>query len=575
MSTTSDPGRHPSPARCAIRYHPDGFKADREQVKGRHSAGAGFLGGLIAWGEGEKHWCSAKPESLFRDFSGLVSDLDPQGREAVHVVPTDFGLMAEVGCLFLPGPALDEDAWIRRVVNERGYSLCGVTHTVASERAVASIGQYLTSPTQPWDALVCTSTSVRAVIERLLEGFQEFYASRGARLVSPVQLPVIPLGVDSARYAAGDANAGRRAALRERLGIAADDVAGLFFGRLSFHAKAHPTPMFMAMQRSKARLPNARLHLLLTGQFPNEGTERNFRGAMSRFCPDVVVHHLDGADPDISLASWSAADFFISLSDNIQESFGLTPIEAMASGLPVVASDYDGYRDTVTDGEAGFRVPSLAPSPGDGVDLAARYALDVDHYDRFIGNTSQSTAVDIEAATRAIGDLVASPDLRRRMGEAGRARARDVYDWRVVVLAYRRLWDELAERRRGEPGLGLGAGRPDYPDPFRVFAGHPTGLLADTSEISLAETDVTATLEALRVDDMHVFAERVMVPRAMADRAIEILRSGPRTVAALGDELGLPARRSQGGRNARARLSRTVAWFYKYGLIAVDRDDDC
>ena len=40
----------------------------------------------------------------------------------------------------------------------------------------------------------------------------------------------------------------------------------------------------------------------------------------------------------------------MSLADNIQETFGLTPVEAMAAGLPCVMSDWDGYRDTVRDG---------------------------------------------------------------------------------------------------------------------------------------------------------------------------------------------------------------------------------
>ena len=43
----------------------------------------------------------------------------------------------------------------------------------------------------------------------------------------------------------------------------------------------------------------------------------------------------------------------------MQESFGLAPIEAMAAGLPVIASDWDGLRDTVSP-DVGIRVPTLS-----------------------------------------------------------------------------------------------------------------------------------------------------------------------------------------------------------------------
>ena len=69
----------------------------------------------------------------------------------------------------------------------------------------------------------------------------------------------------------------------------------------------------------------------------------------------------------------SVRDIFCSLSDNIQETFGITPIEAMSAGLPVVVSDWDGYRDTVRDGIDGFRVPTQMPPPGYGDELALRH----------------------------------------------------------------------------------------------------------------------------------------------------------------------------------------------------------
>ena len=45
---------------------------------------------------------------------------------------------------------------------------------------------------------------------------------------------------------------------------------------------------------------------------------------------------------------------FCSLPDSVEETFGIVPIEAMAAGLPVVVSDWDGYKDTVRDNVDGF-----------------------------------------------------------------------------------------------------------------------------------------------------------------------------------------------------------------------------
>ena len=52
----------------------------------------------------------------------------------------------------------------------------------------------------------------------------------------------------------------------------------------------------------------------------------------------------------------------------------------MASGLPVVATDWDGYRDTVTNGVEGFLVPTLTPPPGAGSQLALRHQSGEDGY---------------------------------------------------------------------------------------------------------------------------------------------------------------------------------------------------
>lgn len=82
--------------------------------------------------------------------------------------------------------------------------------------------------------------------------------------------------------------------------------------------------------------------------------------------------------------------------------------QAMAAGLPIVATAADGNAEAVTDGINGFLTP-----PGDPAALAA-----------------------------ALLRLLEDPALARRMGEAGRARA-DEFDARAMVAAIAALYEEL------------------------------------------------------------------------------------------------------------------------------------
>lgn len=547
---------------CAINYHPDGYKADRAQVKGRHAAGAGFLKGFVDHSGVDRLVAMTGSKAHFEDFQLVARTLDPQRRGTVWARPLDTRTLREVGTLFMPGPGFEDEAWNRRLGNERDFSLCGLTHTVASDRVINALGRYLIAPTQPWDALICTSTSVRAVVERVIGQHADFLEERGGgRIESPVRLPVIPLGVDCDFHAPDDANKKSGAALRDRLGIDENDLAALFLGRLSFHAKAHPTPMLMAMERAAARMPGQTPHLLIVGQFPNQWIEKEFREAATRFCRHARVHFLDGAADDIVAAAWRAADIFISLSDNIQESFGLTPIEAMASGLPCVVTDYNGYKDTVVHGETGFRIPTSAPEPGAGIDIADRYGIGLDTYDRFIGVAALSTMTDIDACADAITRLATDRDLRARQSAAAMARARQLYDWRVVVNAYQDLWAELAEIRARAEGIGIRnhakqVAKADFPDPFDMFQGHPTTLVNADTLVRVKSDRIKEDLAVVRVGELHTFVSYAFLPDGLIDNLVDQLMTGPKRVRDL-----------TAFATDRRKLLRTLVWLGKFDLV--------
>lgn len=362
-------------AAAAIYYEPDGYDTGRRRLMGRQAAGAGFLAGYARHGHADPLCCFTETEALARPFAEQIGAAIASGtkrQRGVRLLPRDRpDLLAEIGCLYYPSPVLAPLAWQRRRADQRAYSLCGVTHTTASDTVMEAFGSFLTAPLQSWDAVICTSQAVRRTVDHVLGEWSGYLAERlgTARAAPLLQLPVIPLGVDCASF---DTDPAAGHALRTKLGIADDAVVALFLGRLTATAKAHPLPMFRGLETAAQRTGQS-VHLMLVGWFENETDDRAFHAMAAAFAPSVTLHVLDGRDAALRPAAWAAADLFTSLSDNIQETFGLTPVEAMAAGKPVVISEWNGYRETMQDGVQGFMVPTVAMLAGAGHDLARRY----------------------------------------------------------------------------------------------------------------------------------------------------------------------------------------------------------
>jgi hypothetical protein len=374
-------------------------------------------------------------------------------------------------------------------------------------------------------------------------------------------LPVIPLGVDCARFAP---DAAARAAQREALGIAQDEIAFLFVGRLSFHAKAHPYPMYRALERA-AQQTGKRLHLIQAGWFANDFIEGAFRDGARDFCPSVTAHFLDARRPEVRFAIWQAADIFTSLSDNIQETFGLTPIEAMAAGLPSVVSDWDGYKDTVQHGEHGFRIPTLAPPPGQGGDLADAHAIGIDTYDRYCGYASQFIAVDLNATAEAYATLIGNPNLRVKLGESARKAAQANFDWRHVIARYQELWADLAARRASAVESAPAHSPIYWParaDPYTMFADYPTEALSMLHR--LAPGDFSGDLAMIVAHPLFSFAKH----RLRLDLCEMVLRKVAERRGATLAEIGADLSQSD-----RALLPRNAAFLTKLGMIRISPRD--
>jgi len=553
---------------ASLLFAPDGYETGRSKLMGRHAAGEGFLRAYVQTaGSGEapgEASCLAVTPAAADRFRELVAGIDA-GVSVKAYGPGQLGATRHTGTLYLPGPDLGHWARLRDADNAHAYSLCGVTHTISSIGAIELIHEFLSTPVAPWDALVCTSRVVRESVELLLDSREDFLLSRlgvakGASKATRPALPIIPLGVDTERYAP-DAEA--RTDWRQKLGMGANDVAFLFMGRLSFHAKAHPLSMFQALEAAIGIVPadGPKVHLILAGWFANESIERVFRQGARDFAPNVQLHIVDGRESDVRYRIWAAADVFLSLSDNYQETFGLTPIEAMACGLPVIVSDWNGYRDTVPDdGVVGFRIPTVALPAGGLADLALAHASGNLNYDHYLAHTCQTVSVDLNACTRRCVDLIGNRELRARLGEAARKHAVEVYDWKRVLGSYRALWADLAKARPAETPPARKYLH--FPDPTHLFSNYPTTTWQATDQILLNPEISSHDAISMFRHPLWSGGTGSLINAQDLSRLIDHLQAHRQTPISIGDLA------KQFGDLRVPPLLRTLAWLSKWGGIS-------
>jgi len=499
------------------------------------------------------------------DEAGLNRDLRGDVAHAARVQPgliTDQSLAARAGTVVRGGPRLDALSWVRRrAVGDRGYSLIGLIHTIAPPAMRQEIAMAAVGPVQPWDALVCTSPSIQSAMGQMFDEWADYLGERigGEKRIRPM-LPLVPLGVNGDVFASAADRPSVRKARREQLGAAEGDIIILWVGRLSFFEKAFPQAMFKAAQQASAQT-GVKVHFAMVGWFPGgKEDEARYRQAAGAYAPDVVVHFLDGNEKSLVNEMWAASDVFISLVDNIQETFGITPLEAMAAGLPVVVSDWDGYRYTVRDGIEGFLTPTLgAPAQNLLQDTAVSHALAVTSYQSYVGTVAQHTAVHIGRAAEALAALIRSPELRRDMGAAGRRRIAETFDWRVVAPQYRHLAQELMDIRTAEADGTRGLSNPVKGDPYRDFAGFPTRVLGLDDLMWLRPGSGEADLAAAEGVDLEQFAALRRASPAESRKVLELLPAGlARTVRTI--LLSFPTER-------RRHVLLGLMWMAKAGIL--------
>ena len=490
-----------NPDNWAIYYHNDGFNIKGDRIMGRQAAGWSFLKGVInsnpsnlglyIQNEDQKKSASNDIKAILRKDQKIEIDWIPFSQP---------NLSAKYGGIFFPGPDLNEYSFHRSFHGHDTYSLVGITHTTASHGVMSSLKQIETSSLMPWDAIICTSKSVLDTVNKVINSNRENLNAKNITTSNILpKFPIIPLGIDNNEF---NFSENEKIQARKKLNISNDDIVLIFVGRLSFHAKAHHLPMYLALEKASKKLKKGtKIHLIQTGWFPNDYIKETFENEAKQICPSIHMHFLDGKDQENKRLTFSVGDIFISLSDNIQETFGLTPLEGMASGLPVIVSDWNGYRDTVEDKENGFRVKTVSLSDGNGEDLAYSHMMGVLNYDHYIGYSSQRIAIDVKDCINKLILLIENKNLRKKLGNNAKARAKSVFDWSIILKEYNSLRDELNLIREKEsinyPEMCNKKLPSDRLDPFYLFSSYPSSILNKDTNLYITKDIILLDIDEL------------------------------------------------------------------------------
>jgi sugar transferase (PEP-CTERM/EpsH1 system associated) len=225
------------------------------------------------------------------------------------------------------------------------------------------------------------------------------YHARQAR-IAPEKIRVIRNGVDTDRFSP---RPDIRQAARRKLGVPPGTIVVGSVGRM-VPIKDHAT-LLKAAALVLAR--GVALRVVLVGSGPELEKHRNTVAETPELAGRVVFL---GASDDIP-ELLNAMDIFVLPS--LLEGMSNTLLEAMASGLPVLATRVGGNPELVEDGVTGW--------------LIARG--------------------DVSALAAHIQQLASTAEMRYRFGDAGRKRAERLFSLRAMIEGYQALYLELAEKR--------------------------------------------------------------------------------------------------------------------------------
>lgn len=527
---------------------------------GRPVANEGFLKALLTHGSFDAYEFFCPDTHHMERFMQKVEELVPDPRCVSRVRPNlqialPEALSTTAYHAFHLGDftyAMPRLVTLRNRLCATPFPVTGVTHSLDAVRMSMRYLELALCGLASWDGIVCTSLAAREAVGKGIQWASGRVAALGidqGAFERPA-LEQIPLGIDEVFFEEGD-----RVQARNHLRIPEGVVVGLSLGRFSLRHKVDWSPVLELLARMEA---GGRLDpfLLILAGGANDAEVRLLESLLARLGLEKRVLLFPNVPPEVKPILYRAADVFLSPVDNYQETFGLSIAEALASGLPVICSEFSGYRELVEPGETGWLIPTAAPQAMPRFLKEAFGALDPSLARLY---RAQSVALDLRALEEALIAVLESEPLRNEMGRKAR-RAAKAFRWQAVISRYESLWMRLSKEASA-------AGRPAQParadlllgDPDLVFSHYPSRLLSGEHTLALTkvgEQALRGEASFTRYDDVSV-----CLFRELEDLILDCLRRAPCTVT----EIEETAARRLAADSGQTRFH--ILWLMKHGAL--------
>ncbi len=382
------------------------------------------------------------PGGARSDFARPIRELEEEfGAEKVRIQdPMQFpSLITSAEHVALTGfGGFDGLQEIREMARRDTFPICSIVHSLPNPQLFTDYYVEALLFGKRHDSIVVTTNAGRKAMTEILNGVGEYLRFKlGVDLCPEFEFADIPLGVDERFLTPRD-----RIKCREALALPSCGAIVLYIGRLDEGFKADLEPLLDAFAYVAEKKQD--FYLVIAGREGSGG----YGAALEKRANDLGIGErlriIRNFSYELKPTIYSAADIFVSPADNVQETFGLTLLEAMASELPVIASDWSGYRELVVHERTGFLIPTFWSV--EGADWAARLQPPDAGYPESI--VAQTTVVNARKLREYLEALASDTELRRRMGENGRKRILDRFTWRETISKYSALWRDQYDRLR-------------------------------------------------------------------------------------------------------------------------------